>query len=175
MDSFRNAIDDNVALDWVKGECPMIRTHSYPFSWGVLNESVTSELGVRCVDFEFSSPDVYLAFPRSWHLVDLFSWMYHKHPLRHHTFVPNLDVVFNTTVIFFKAKGEREISSLRNWLVEVYVPLIWLDLQREAMKIVSEIKASLTDPESLEKLVANWSGYLCEDPKSLSFYKAPSN
>lgn len=80
----------------------------------------------------------------------------------------------NSSVIAFSAEGERDSYRLRAWLVEVYIPLIWPDLRREAMKIVSEIKASLTGPQSLKKLVANWSGYLCNDPKSLSFYKEPS-
>jgi hypothetical protein len=174
----KNTIVDNAALDLFKYQSPMVRTDSYPFWWGTLSESfsygVKVKMGLRCRDFEFTARDVYLAFPSRWHLVDLFKWLYYWHPLRHHIFVPNDDgILFDMSVICFSAKDEGAIHSLRAWLVEVYIPLIWPDLLREAMKIISEIKAGLTNPQSPEELVASWSGYLCEDPKSLSFYKAP--
>ncbi len=173
MDFTKNAIDDNAVLGWLKGQTPVMRTFFYPFSWGGVNESITAELGPWCVDFEFLVPKMFLAFPSRFHLVDLCSWMYHSHPLKHHTLVPNLDVMFDVTVISFRAKGVRA-TELRAWLIEVFIPLIWPDLLREAMRIISEVNAGLTSAQSPAKLVASWSGYLCHDPKSLSFYKATS-
>jgi hypothetical protein len=169
---------DCAALDLFKHKYWTVQTDAYPFSWGTLTETtsygVKEDAGLRFVDFELASPNVALAFPSPWHLADLFTWMYRWHPLRHHTFVPRPDsFIFNGSFIAFTAKGERDIYCLRAWMVEFYIPLIWPDLLREAMKIISEIKAGLTSPQSPEELVASWSGYLCEDPKSLSFYKAP--
>lgn len=174
MDCNKNSVDDNAVLGWLKCQTPLMRTYSYPFSWGVLNESITSELGPWCVDFEFLAPEVFLAFPSRFHLVDLFGWMYHSHPLRDQTFVHNLDVLFDATVISFRTKGGHA-TGLRAWLVEVFIPFIWPDLLREAMRIISEVKAGLTSPQSPPELVASWRGhYLCNDRKSLSFYQAPS-
>ena len=177
MDSNKKAIVDQSALDLFEHECPMVRTHSYPFSWGLLSESVSEEvkeeMGLPCVEFEFAARDVSLAFPGRWHLVDLFTWMYYWHPLRHRIIVPNEEgIIFNMSVISFRAKGEHEVKTLRAWLVKVYIPLIWPDLLREAMRIVTEKKASLTSPQSLDELIADRARYLGEDPKSLSFYKA---
>lgn len=160
MNSNKKATVDQYALDLFEHKCPIVKTHSYPFSWGLLSESVTEgvneEEGVPCVEFEFAARDVSLAFPGRWHLVDLFTWMYHWHPLRHPTIVPNEDgIIFNMSVICFIAKGEHEIETLRAWLVKVYIPLIWPDLLREAMRIVTETKASLTSPQSLDELIAN--------------------
>lgn len=176
MDCNKNTIADNPALVLFKNQSPMVRTDSYPFSWGVLCESFSygakEEIGLRCVDFEFSARDVYLAFPSRGHLVDLFKWMYYWHPLRHQIFVPNDDgILFEMSVTAFSAKGERDIDSLRAWVVEIYIPLIWPDLLHEAMKIVMKRKARFTSPQSLEELLANRSRCLGEDPKLLSFYR----
>jgi hypothetical protein len=178
LDCNKKTTVDNSALEHFKNRCPAVRMDSYPLLGGLLNESIyegiKENVRLRGVDFEFASRDVYLAFPSSWHIAEMFGWMYRYHPVRHHTFVPNNDgIVFDMSVICFRAEGEREIYSLRSWLGGIFIPLIWPDLLREAMKIISEIRAGLTNPQSPEELVASWSGYLCEDPKSLSFYKAP--
>lgn len=179
MDCNENTNVDNAAFALFKNHNPLVRTDSYPFCWGSLSESFSygtkEKIGPRCVDFEFSARDVSVAFPSRWHLVDLFTWMYYWHPLRHHTFVPNDDAnLFNSSVIAFSAEGERDIYSLRAWVVEFYMPLIWPDLLHEAMKIVTERKKRIASQQSLEELLADRSCYLGEDPKSLSFSKAPS-
>lgn len=178
MDCNENTNVDNAALALFKNHNPLVRTDSYPFCWGSLSESFSygtkEKIGPQCVDFEFSARDVSEAFPSRWHLVDLFTWMYYWHPLRHHTFVPNDDaILFNSSVIAFSAEGECDIYSLRAWVVECYMPLIWPDLLHEAMKIVTERKKRITSQQSLEELLADRSCYLGEDPKSLSFYRAP--
>jgi hypothetical protein len=166
---------DAAALEEFKNECPVVRMQTYPLHGGILNESISTitkeNVRLRRVDFEFASRDVYLAYPRSWHIVDMFMWMYVHHPLRHHTFVPTHDgIVFPMSVMCFKAEGVPEIVSLRSWLGDIFIPLIWPDLLREGMKIVIERRASVTNPESLEELFADGS-YLGKDPTSLAFYK----
>lgn len=151
--------------------------YGYQFSWGtvseVFSEGVEDEGDTRYVDFELAPRDVYMAFPDGWHLADLFSWMYRWHPLRHGKVAPDPDsVVLDWSVMSFRARGERQIKSLRTWLVNVFIPSIWPDLLNEAMKIIEEKTASVANPDELEKLLADRSRWmLCEEPKSLSFYK----
>jgi hypothetical protein len=157
------------------------RKRGYHFPWGTLSEHVDEgdeeeeEKGVLLADFEFAPRDVFLAFPDEWHLADLFAWMYKWHPLRHRKFTADPDDVASTwSVISFQAKGEREIKSLRTWMVEVFIPLIWPELLNEAMTIIAAKKALVTSPDgSFEELLADRSRWLlCGDHKSLSFYKA---
>lgn len=175
MDCNENTSVDVASLDLLVNQCPMVRTNSYPFTWGVVSESITEgvgeKVGLRRVDFELAACHVYSAFPSRERLVDLFSWMYHCHPHRHHTFVPNHDgIVFPMSVICLRAEGERQIYSLRSWLGDIFIPVVWPDLLREGMKIITERRARVSNPESLEELLADRS-YLGEDPTSLSFYK----
>lgn len=153
------------------------RLYGYQFSWGTLSEmsseGVEDEGDIRYVDFEFAPREVYMAFPDGWHLADLFAWMYRLHPLRHGKFSPDPDgVTFDWSVLTFRARGELQINSLRTWLINVFIPLIWPDLVNEAMKIIGEKTGSVANPDELEKLLADRSRWmLCEKPKSLSFYK----
>lgn len=166
---------DALALKNFANQFPMLRVHSYPLSGGLLSETIVTKETVqkRYGEFEFAASEVHLAFPSSWHIVDMFSWMYHLHPLRHHTFAPDPNgIVFDMTVICFRAEGERAIYSLRSWLRDIFIPLVWPDLLREAMKIIAERKACLKNPESSEELLADRS-YLGTDPTLLSFYKRP--
>jgi hypothetical protein len=176
LDRNKTATLDEAAFVLFKNQCPFVRTHSYPFSWGMLSESITEgvkeETGLQCVDFEFAARDVSLALPSRWHLVDLFTRAYYCHPLRHPIFAPTADgVVFNMSVICFRAKGEHAINALRAWLLDVYIPLIWPDLLREAMKIVTETKASCPSTQSFEELLATPCYLGGGDPESFSFYK----
>jgi hypothetical protein len=155
------------------------RMRGYHFWWGTLSEEIDEgeeeEKGLLLAHFEFAPRDVYMAFPDERHLADLFAWMYKWHPLRHRKFTADPDDVASTwSVISFKAKGEREIKSLRTWMVEVFIPLIWPDLLNEAMTIIAAKKESVTSPDgSFEELLADRSRWLlCGNQKSLSFYKA---
>lgn len=155
------------------------RKRGYHFPWGTLSEEIDEgeeeEKGVPLAHFEFAPRDVYLAFPEGSHLADLFAWMYKWHPLRHRKFRADPDdVTITWSVISFQAEGEREIKSLRKWIVMVFIPLIWPDLLNEAMTIIAAKKASVTSPDgSFEELLSDPSRWLlCGDQKSLSFYKA---
>lgn len=178
MDWDKKTAVNRAALEHFKNRCPVVRTDSYPIPQGLLSESfhegMVGNVWLRGVDFEFGSSDVYFAFPSRWHISDMFSWMYRHHPLRHHTFVPNSDgIVFPMSAICFRAAGERETYSLRTWLGDTFIPVIWPDLLREGMKIITERRARVSNPESLEALLEDRS-HLGEDPASLSFYK-PTN
>lgn len=149
----------------------------YHFSWGTVSENSfegdEEDAGVRFVDFTFDPRDVYLAFPDGWHLADLFHWLYQSHPLRHRKFETDPDgVVFSWSVISFQARGERQIKALRSWLVEVFIPLIWPDLLREAMRLIDQKKASIFSPDgSFEELLSDRSRWLlCSDPAELPYY-----
>lgn len=154
------------------------RKLGYHFSWGTLNEFVTEDEEeledekIMGACFDFAPRDVFLEFPDSGHLADLFNWMYHLHPRCHPTFVCD-EVSCDWTVINFLASDEQERRALRNWLADVFLPLIWPDLLAEAMKIIANVKAGVVGPNgSLEELLADRTGnLLCGDPTSLSFYK----
>lgn len=153
------------------------RMYGYHFPWGTVSEEFSEggeeEGNIRYVTFQFVPREVYMAFPDGSHLADLFSWMYQWHPLRHEKFVPDPDdVIFDWTVVSFEARGEPQIKALRTWLVTVFIPMIWPDLLKEAMRIIAEKTESLASSDELEKLLADRSRWvLCGDPNSLSFYK----
>lgn len=149
----------------------------YHFPWGTVSESFfegdEEDAGVRFVTFTFNPRDVYLAFPDGWHLADLFNWLYQSHPLRHHKFNTDPDdVIFDWSVISFQARGERQTKALRSWLVKVFIPLIWPDLLREAMRLIDQKKASIFSPDgSFEELLSDRSRWLlCSAPAELSYY-----
>ena len=147
----------------------------YHFPWGTVSEHSFEgdDTGVRFVDFTFDPRDVYLAFPDGWHLADLFHWLYQSHPLCHRKFETDPDsVIFDWSVISFQARGERQIKALRSWLVEVFIPLIWPDLLREAMRLIEQKKASIFSTDgSFEELLSDRSRWLlCSDPAELTYY-----
>ena len=147
----------------------------YHFPWGTVSEHSFDgdDTGVRFVDFTFDPRDVYLAFPDGWHLADLFHWLYQSHPLCHRKFETDPDsVIFDWSVISFQARGERQIKALRSWLVEVFIPLIWPDLLREAMRLIEQKKASIFSTDgSFEELLSDRSRWLlCSDPAELMYY-----
>lgn len=152
----------------------------YHFEFGTVSEAIEEAdeeegMGLPLAHFEFAPRDLYLAFPDGSHLADLLAWMYKWHPLRHRKFIADPDDVHSTwSVIAFQAEGEREIKSLRKWMVKVFIPMIWPDLLDEAMTIIAAKKASVTSPDgSFEELLADRSRWLlCGDHESLSFYKA---
>lgn len=139
--------------------------YGYHFPWGTVSETTFTMDDERgnptYAHFEFAPREVYLAFPDGWHLADLFSWMYQRHPLRHPKFNGDPDdVTQDWCVLTLEAKNAREIMDLRNWLADVFIPVIWPDLLREAMQLIEAKKEGITSPEALEKLLSDRSRYL---------------
>jgi len=175
LDCNKKAAVDHVTFKHFKERCPAVRMDSYPLPGGLLNESIyegmKGNVRMRGADFEFAARGVFLALPSRECLVRLFNWMYHCHPIRHHTYAPNDEgIVFPMSVICFRAEGERQIYSVRSWLGEIFMPMVWPDLVFEGMRIIAECRERVSNPESLEELVAAQS-YFGGDPTSLSFYK----
>lgn len=149
----------------------------YYFSWGTLNEYISEDEAVELevweeveVRFELAPRKVFLEFPDSGHLADLFNLMYHSHPRRHPTFVCD-EVDYDWTVLSFVGTGEAERKALRTWLADVFLPLIWPELLAEASKIIASVKAGIANG-SLENLLADRTrDLLCDDPTTFSFYK----
>ncbi|MFS2023205.1 hypothetical protein [Massilia sp. CT11-137] len=175
MDCNKKAAVDHAAFKHFKERCPAVRMDSYPVPGGLLNESIYEGMKgnerLRGADFEFAARGVVLALSSHECILRLFNWLYDCHPIRHHTYAPNDDgIVFPMSIICFRAEGERQIASLRSWLGEIFMPVVWPELILEGMRIIAECKARVSNAESLEELVADRS-YLGGDPTSLSFYK----
>lgn len=153
--------------------------YGYHFSWGTVSETTFTfddEKGhPTYAHFEFAPRDVYLAFPDGWHLSDLFSWMYRRHPLCHPKFKADPDnVTQDWCVITLEAKNSPDIMALRNWLADVFIPVIWPDLLREAMQLIEAKKEGITSPESFDKLLSDRSRYLlCPKPQLSLATKRP--
>jgi hypothetical protein len=153
----------------------------YVFSWGLLTEirsgdedDEDSYFGKNnCyVNFEFCIKELLIAFPNSAMLEDLFSWMYVNHPFANAEFETD-ESMGDWAVLTFTAHGEQEISRMRSWLVNVFIPVVLPDLMREGLKIVEACKADAIkksgDSTFSEALAERQRFQLCGDPKDLSF------
>ena len=122
--------------------------------------------------YEFVPTSLLLAFPNSGQLEDLFMWLYRNHPLYDEAF--ECDEGFcHLSVISFKSE-EDEGDVLRDWMAEIFLPIIWPDLFREGSRIVEEKKAAAIaaspDGSFEELLVERHRGQLCDDKAELTFH-----
>lgn len=148
----------------------------YAFSWGLLSEGSMpsdpdNDKSLPVLRYEFLPVDLLLLFPDAGQLEDLFMDLYRNH----HYYDPdfNCDEGFgNWSVIAFQSKEGRE-EELRQWIAEVFIPLIWHELLYEATRIVEEkIAAAIaqsSDGSFKELLVERGRCQLCVDPVELQF------
>lgn len=148
----------------------------YAFSWGLLSEESMSsdpddDKSLPVLRYEFLPVDLLLVFPHAGQLEDLFMDLYRNHPY----YDPDFDCDEghgNWSVISFQSKKGRE-DDLRQWMVDVFIPLIWHDVLYEATRIVEEkIAAAIaqsSDGSFKKLLVERRRSQLCVDPAELQF------
>lgn len=148
----------------------------YAFSWGLLSEESMpsdpdNDKSLLVLRYEFLPVDLLLLFPDAGQLEDLFMDLYRSHPYYDSDF--DCDEGFgNWSVIAFQSQEGRE-EKLRQWIAEVFIPLIWHDLLYEATRIVEEkiaaVIAQSSDGSFKELLVERGRRQLCVDPVELQF------
>ncbi|MGK5024857.1 hypothetical protein [Janthinobacterium sp. RB2R34] len=148
----------------------------YVFSWGTLSEVANpsdpdDDKSPAIFRFEFMPMELLLAFPQSAQLEDLLMWLYRNHPLYYPEFDCDEGDESWSVISFQSEEGGGE--TLRSWLANVFLPLIWHDLLGEATRIVQEkIKAAVAqspDGSFHELLVEHDRCQLCIDPAELQF------
>lgn len=148
----------------------------YVFSWGTLSEVANpsdpdDDKSPAVLRFEFMPMELLLAFPQSAQLEDLIMWLYRNHPLYYPEFDCDEGDESWSVISFQSEEGGGE--TLRSWLADVFLPLIWHDLLGEATRIVQEkIKAAVAlspDGSFHELLVEHGRCQLCIDPAELQF------
>lgn len=148
----------------------------YAFSWGLLSEESMpsdpdNDKSLPVLRYEFLPVDLLVLFPDAGQLEDLFMDLYRNHPYYDPDF--DCDEGFgNWSVIAFQSKEGHE-EELRQWVAEVFIPLIWHDLLCEATRIVEEkIAAAIAQSPAgsfKELFVERGRCQLCVDPAELQF------
>ena len=149
----------------------------YTFSFGTVSEESypfdpDDDESPPVLRYEFVPINLLQAFPDSGQLEDLFMWLYHNHPVYNDEF--DCDESFcNLSVISFRSAEGKE-AVLREWMAEIFLPIIWPDLLREGTRIVEEKKAAAiaASPDgSFEALlVEHHRGQLCDGVAELTFH-----
>ena len=154
-----------------------LRQPGYTFSFGTVSEESypfdpDDDKSPPVLRYEFVPINLLLAFPDSGQLEDLFMWLYRNHPVYNDEL--DCDEAFhNLSVMSFRsAPGEGAV--LREWMAEIFLPIIWPDLLREGTRIVEEKKAAAIaaspDGSFEELLVEHHRGQLCDDGVELTFH-----
>lgn len=148
----------------------------YTFSWGTLSEhsgpsDPDDDESLPNLRFEFAPLGLLRVFPQSAQLEDLFMCLYANDPRFDEKF-PCEEGFDDLSVISFNSE-EGCGDSLRGWMTDVFIPMIWGDLLREATRIVEErIAAAIlrsSDGSFKELLVERDRHQLCIDPAKLQF------